>query len=772
MRLGWRVGALAASGVAAGASGAVLPIANELETDFFRLRCALHTSAGSCNADRCRWEGGRCRELRCASRMRWRYSGDARHRFQSSVSDFMWGHDADCPDLPFASAAGEYPAGSLTGNPPDPGSFDRTGSAGDRLAWVTAVPNVPFSVDVDLLTDAQILSTCLTVDQCAFPPLLTVVRRAKDRSLWQPSLGALPGGVTTKRLPTYLVNGDDPAVRGDAITANSNYQLLKLLPPMTGGGAKLWGGVSGLSQRFFPRNATAATAKIVRIDFSFGRERLYAYLDLTCGAARGFSRRNGFLGQNQARPNGIFHELMYVPPGRMPNTHGPMRADIGVSTRLSDYGAGAGSFKLSPIFAFTGPEQGRRLKWVTWWQSWMKLSRLTSSQMVAAYIKTGLEWAFLLPPRGNMPVTILYFYAAQVEYSKMPRGAAVDFSAVATFSAQFYLEMKPALDWLVSRDRDTGQPNFAKQSLIGSQCMRDLPAQFTQPFLGGWAPPEIACGGAAINCPTWCSLACKPFWTVVQQARNFSLASTIAEVPKCSRCPGLLGVFREDTSGLSDLRNHSMWFPQCLPFVSSSGKVYNDPIQLSGVTTMTPTTLPTMRPSALPTAAPSSAAPRTSAPSSTEAPSEAPNTPTTLPTMRPSALPTAAPSSAAPSTSAPSSTEAPSEAPNTAPGGSRRRSLSLQGEQHELTDHKAFISDMYRDTDTELRRLWELPEVDVVDLLDERDPRRVAIVGNRTAGELRGRLLRARDRVVPSGQDDHNPDFVVCSTAPGGGGDQ
>jgi hypothetical protein len=169
---------------------------------------------------------------------------------------------------------------------------------------------------------------------------------------------------------------------------------------------------------------------------------------------------------------------MYVPPGSMPNTHGPMRGDVGITSATRDYGPVGSRFSLDPKFAFGGPSDGRKLKWVTWWQSWMKLSKMTPAMMVAAYLKTALEWAFLLPPRGNMPMTIAYFYAAQVEFRKLRRGTAVDFSAVDTFSGRSYREMKDALDWLVAPDKSgTGSPNFMSESLVGSQCMRDLSTQ-------------------------------------------------------------------------------------------------------------------------------------------------------------------------------------------------------------------------------------------------------------------------------------------------------
>jgi hypothetical protein len=79
--------------------------------------------------------------------MRWRYSGNPLDRFKSSITDFVFTHDMDCPDLPFASADADYPAGSLTGAGPDHASFNRMGSADDRLKSVTTPPDLPYSVE-------------------------------------------------------------------------------------------------------------------------------------------------------------------------------------------------------------------------------------------------------------------------------------------------------------------------------------------------------------------------------------------------------------------------------------------------------------------------------------------------------------------------------------------------------------------------------------------------------------------------------------------------
>ncbi len=622
------------------------------------------------------------------SRQRWQFTGNPAYRLQSTIGDFLWRAES-CPDLPFTT--NNFPAGSLIGSAPDPISFDRDLSPAERLASAAAVDPQPYSVDVDLLTDAQIQSSCLTVEQCVHPPLLTVVRAAPSGKLWTPELGSFRGSSES----VLVVNGDDPRVKGNATGQNSNYQIIKRLPPLVG--FRGWDDVSNVRQTFYPRGATAATAKLVRVSFSRSGESLYSYLDLTCGAARKFSRRNGFFGQCPARINGVFLEVMYIPSSSSPNSHGPMRADLGVTFSKADFGGGQES--IEGTFAFTGPKNagGKTFRWTSWNSVWIRVGKWSPATMVAVYLKTAMEWAFLLPPRGNMALTVLFFYAAQVEFKKLPKGSRPDFTALARYSGQGYTEMKPSLDWLASPDPATGQLMFMTVPLIGSQCMRALPSAFVRPFLDGIQAPEIACSGSSINCPAWCSLSCKSFWDVVRTARGLSLETTIPEIPKCSRCPGLTGVFREEVPQRNSLREHSIFFPQCLPFQSEDGTIFDDPAQLTGV--------------------------------------QVP------PTRRRYAKLEQEPQQQEPAPSA------------------------LRSEQ-DLAVLKAMYSAASKSRST---GLWRLPDIDVVDLLHEEDPRRRELLGNRTADAVRRELLGEhasadlrRDTAAAEPRDDLDPDFVGC----------
>jgi hypothetical protein len=73
-----------------------------------------------------------------------------------------------CPDLPFAT--NRYPTGSLLSGAPEPAPFDGGLSSQERVAWALRTPDVPYSVDVDLLTDAEVAESCLTAEQGVLPP--------------------------------------------------------------------------------------------------------------------------------------------------------------------------------------------------------------------------------------------------------------------------------------------------------------------------------------------------------------------------------------------------------------------------------------------------------------------------------------------------------------------------------------------------------------------------------------------------------------------------
>ena len=188
---------------------------------------------------------------------------------------------------------------------------------------------------------------------------------------------------------------------------------------------------------------------------------------------------------------------------------------------------------------------------------------------------------------------------------------------------------------------------------------------------------------------------------MLQQARGLSHTSTVAKVPKCSRCPGLLGVFREEVSLRNGLRRRRSGSPSaCVHLEQRQG--VRGPDRAERCRTHEPDQ-PTHDFEALESAHYAQAhahahayAAALSCPdrAPTEAPTEAPTSPSLQPTQQPTLRHTAHP------TSTPS--EAPSEAPSTATAGSSR-GLSQHGEQ----DEHSFLADVYRDTDTELRRHLE-----------------------------------------------------------------
>jgi hypothetical protein len=416
---------------------------------------------------------------------------------------------------------------------------------------------------------------------------------------------------------------------------------------------------------------------------------------------------------------------MFVPESSdLPSSHGPMRADLGVTLNRSAYGA-PGSEYIKPTFAFSGPRSRENgvtfLNWAVWSQSWMRVGPLSSAKMVAVYLKTGMEWLFLLPPRGNMPMALLFFYAAQVEQRKLRKGTVPDFSTVARYSGWGYDEMKDSLDWLVGEDAETGVARFMSVSLIGSNCMRALPPAFTRPFLTGVQAPEIECG-KSLACDQWCSLSCKPFWKIVREARTKSWPTIVRSVPKCSRCPGLLGVMREAVPTRNRLIKQSIFFPQCLPFRSADGELWNDPFTIQNVQTPAPTFVPTASPIHRPSKAP------TDRP--TNRPSKAPTLPTSRPTRKKRGLQHELDGS----------------------GSEDVEEAEAQLEQAHSQQHQDLL-DPERDQRSQLlqamymresegRTLWKLPDIDVLDMLHDNDPRRRELVGSHNVDDLRRQLRR------------------------------
>ena len=608
--------------------------------------------------DRCKWDGSSCLELSCTSRMRWSWRGDVTVAGVSTVLDFTFNHSAFCPDLPFTGSS--YPAGSFSGAPlPDPDAFDSALGPAERLRWAASAgaDAVPFTVDAGLLSDEQVLSHCLTAEQCALPPLLTVVRRLNG-SLWQPATRDFSGqGAGTGCCKPSSEAG-----------STSNFAVVKGLPPATN--ASVWGPVSGVRYSPLPRNASVLTAKIFKVFFSFKGTPLYTYVDMTCGA-RDYLARGGFLGQAPARANGIFFEVMFSPAaGGLPNTHAPMRTDKGIIASAAKFGDPRPRRPMRTSFAFVGPvgASGGRFPWVSWWQSWTVIGAVQPGQMVASYLHSGLKWATSTAPSGNLPVALLYFWAAQVEFAKLgSRASEIDFSLLEIYGGKLFSYFRPALARLVAVDTATNVSRFAAQTLDGSACLGALPASFKQPFVQGAAPPEAGCNTFGFDCTNWCALSCRPFWDAIREAREMISDTLRQETPRCSRCPGLLGVARGNVPDVNPLSDSLPWLPQCLPFQFPDGSRAESPADLIRTGTRRPSAQPTARPSAQPTQPTARPSARPSA-QPVQQPSKAPSSrpSTSRPTLQPSKAPgTAGPTTSAPTTSSP--TQRPSRHPSSAP---------------------------------------------------------------------------------------------------------
>lgn len=569
-----------------------VPITRNSSLNYFEVACSNHKTKQSCEADRCKWWYGSCLELTCTNSVRWKYEGDLTQK-SITIKDFTW-DIASCPELPFGnlpvpvtptptsgptsgptfgptSGPTSVPtASSLTGQLMNPVDFDEKLTPAERLGW--ASKNVTYdelyTVDVDDLTDDEIRNTCLTMEDCINPPILTIIRVKNTKLPWRPNPNAYRNPNNDLTCCSFVGGGD--------------WRTLKFLPPNAGN--TFQNPVDIISNVFYPRitngqPTTAENAKIIRVEFKMRNEStvLYSYIDMTCGSGAGFARRDGFMGQNMAKTNGIFPEVMYQSPDSMPNTHGPIKVNgIGFTGNSADFG---GTGTLNPFFAMKGykPLGSSNFEWVTWWQMWVFIPKFTRQQMVAAYLQSAVEWSYNSLPRGNIPVVTAYIRAAQKQYNLITaqQGPGVDFSQVSKYSKD-YLQLKDSLDYLAAIDTN-GNPRF--MNLDAVTCTNSWPNSYFDK-LKNWLnknllqPPEhwIEQG--------FCNVACKPYWDIIETARALTLAKQASQVPRCSRCPGLLGNFRETVSIQGKYANEWPWQPQCLPFRFPSGMIVTDPLDL------------------------------------------------------------------------------------------------------------------------------------------------------------------------------------------------
>jgi len=505
----------------------------------------------------------------------WNFTGDASVLGGSVIHDFRYQHDQLCSAAPFASY--DYPAHALTGTPP-PLNFDSIGTSQDRLDIAAEYPKIPFTVDVDKLSDLQINSLCLTVEDCQVPPQLTVVRN-KDGSIWKPHKKILKN----ENLPnTFCCNSNVNSTSNGVL--DSNYYTTQRLPPASYRIARTKAGIILLSQEFFPRGSTVENAKIIKVNFSYKGADLYFYVDMTCGTARGFYRRKGFTGQWNSRLNGLFAEVVFRHP-KYPNPHSVVRLDKGFISKRWEFGdtknhnVGFWTVKMGGVGSNVGGAN-ERYEWLAVRNYWFVVSKLDNHDIVVALMKSGLEWFFLSAPKGKWPVVLVYFLAAQMAFEdNLAPDTVLDFSIVKDYTGVYYTKVKPALDYLA--EVVDGTPRFMHAKLKGSECINKLPKAYLNAFLNNRKAPEMGCiemslTGGFLTCESWCSASCEPFIDIILAARAL-VWNLQQEVPRCSQCPGLIGIFRDSIP--DDQTDHPLYSigkqPQCLPVVTPAGNVYD-----------------------------------------------------------------------------------------------------------------------------------------------------------------------------------------------------
>ena len=443
-----------------------------------------------------------------------------------------WLQEQVCPDRTWRPSS--YPVGK--------GETGSWSEFKDGYDLVYNASYIPFSVDVERLSDSEIMSTCLTVAQCRFPPMLELVRSAENGMLWTPGFDDFDAS-DGKNVPSRQ-NNPDP-VRHNYRSRSKIRQIVNT---------------------FYPRGSNVLNATIVRVDFSIFSKRLYLYIDLTCGMADGYERRGGFLGRN----NGYFKEVL-IKTSRL-NIHHELRADnVAFSSKRSDYGDTNRNRRLEYVFNFRGSGSSvrRSYTWMALDQSWLTVDNVNSMESIPAHVSAGLKWAMLLQPIGNLPVAARYLAAANVELKKTKN----KFSDVVirAYGGNTYDFYKPAVLSLLSQGMNSNC------LLAATRCIQSTPKKFLLA-----TPPEAGCS-TVINCVTWRSKACDDFGRELRVFLDPIRDTLYQSTPRCIDCPGLIGVSRNNIPPENALYNESVFrVPQCLPHRLNTGRLITTPKELHG----------------------------------------------------------------------------------------------------------------------------------------------------------------------------------------------
>lgn len=492
-----------------------------------------------------------------------------------------------CPDKPLY---GSFRAQVITGEPHvlDPDSFDAE-SDEYKLSYIRQEIKTPYMVDIDSMTDAEIESSCVTVADCRMPPMLTVIRKASDGSIWRPSIDT--GSSKYSDLENAWCCNTNEALDGfDYTFRNSNTKtILQLFPAARHQFRSL---ATFRSLTLFPSTATTPEeAKIIRVDFSVGSTQLYTYVDYTCNEVKGYTWLNGFTGHQGRTGGGLFHEVILQSKNRnLPSIHGPARQDLGprpINTTYM-YIQYIGNFK-------TG--SNKVLQWAAAKNFWYTPPKPAKNkegylQMASAHLKTATEWLFLAPPKGNLPVAFMYLFASYLFLD----AAGVDFtpdfyddSLLNIYQGDQYTFMKPVVEYLLETVSGSTKARIF-HALLDLDGLDNCRGAFLTSFYNQFAarsittrkPPEQGCIGAnpssaKQNCQLWHSRRCENTINTLYEARALKWADFHDTIPKCSECPGLIGWWRSgavisDHQKLLDVGKH----PQCFPWRDYDGTKQSD----------------------------------------------------------------------------------------------------------------------------------------------------------------------------------------------------
>lgn len=305
--------------------------------------------------------------------------------------DFEWRQKTTCPLIPF-NYPEVYPVNATIGDRLEYYT-DSLFSRDDRLRLITSgMPTIPFSVDVDKLTDDEFANTCLTVAQCRYPPMIELLRKVSDGQPVTPSLlkGCINQPTGSMKPPKDL----PPVV---TLSVRCPDMIVKTV-------------------KYYPRGSTATNATIAKIQFGLS---YYTYVDLTCSSGKGYTRRDGFFG----RLNGNFKEIVLRPSVNA--IHLPLRQDKGYS------GTHTVKFEGGPF-------------WLYFTQSY-QFATVSNNLKTAGAIYAGLQWSMLQLPVGAKAVSLAYFVAAQTLKGDP------DWVGLENYLGTLYTKIKPGLDYLSTK---------------------------------------------------------------------------------------------------------------------------------------------------------------------------------------------------------------------------------------------------------------------------------------------------------------------------------